>query len=383
MVRQAGRLNYEESHRARQLAREGHTINEIAGLLNRGRVAVTFALRPAAWSEKPPWKPGPGRLSAEEREEIRVGLAGGETFSAIASRLGRAVSTISREVAHNGGRRRYRAAWAHAHAEVAARRPKAFKLANPVLAKQVQDWLVEAWSPQQIASRLREDFPHDPMMWVSHETIYQALFIQGRGVLRKELARCLRSGRAQRRPQGRNRSRGPVPDMVMISDRPAEAEDRAVAGHWEGDLILGQKNASAVGTLVERSTRYVMLFGLPNGHTAIEVQAALTATVARLPASLFRSLTWDQGSEMATHRAFTMATDIQVYFCDPHSPWQRGSNENTNGLLRQFLPKGADLTAFSEADLQEIERKMNGRPRQTLRWRKPCEKLAELLALTG
>jgi IS30 family transposase len=221
------------------------------------------------------------------------------------------------------------------------------------------------------------------MMWVSHETIYQSLFVQGRGELRRELTRCLRSGRAKRhhRSHGGARARK-LADMVMIADRPAEVADRAVPGHWEGDLIIGKAKRSAVGTLVERSTRYVMLLHLPDGRNADAVAAAMTEAITRLPAQLARSVTWDQGREMAKHKDFTIATGVPVYFCDPHSPWQRGSNENTNGLLRQFLPKGADLSVFTRADLDEIERKMNGRPRETLDWLKPCEKLAELIAAT-
>jgi IS30 family transposase len=221
------------------------------------------------------------------------------------------------------------------------------------------------------------------MMQVSHETIYKSLFVQGRGALRRELTACLRSGRVVRRPRRSVERRGRLTDMVMISARPAEVEDRAVPGHWEGDLIVGPKTRSAVGTLVERSTRYVLLLHLPDGHTAHKVRIAMTDAIGRLPAELAQSITWDQGSEMAQHRAFTVDTGIQVYFCDPHSPWQRGSNENTNGLLRQFLPKGTDLSVHSAADLHEIERKLNGRPRETLGWLKPCEKLEELLALTG
>ena len=221
------------------------------------------------------------------------------------------------------------------------------------------------------------------MMWVSHETIYQSLYVQGRGALRKELAACLRSGRAARRPRGRLERRGHVPNMVMISQRPPEAEDRAVPGHWEGDLIIGKGGASAVGTLVERATRYVLLLHLPDDHGAEAVRVAMTKAIKTLPDKLWRSVTWDQGKEMAQHHRFTIDTGVQIYFCDPHSPWQRGSNENTNGLLRQFLPKGTDLSRHSPEDLREIERKLNGRPRKTLGYLKPCEKLAEVLALTA
>jgi len=251
-----------------------------------------------------------------------------------------------------------------------------------LLQKQVEEWLEELWSPEQISRRLRLEHPDDPMMQVSHETIYQSLFVQGRGALKRELTKCLRSGRAQRRPRARTERRGHIPEMVMISDRPAEVGDRAIPGHWEGDLIMGAGRRSAVGTLVERTTRYVLLLHLPNGPNADVVRAAMTKAIRTLPAELARSITWDQGREMYQHREFTVATGIQIYFCDPRSPWQRGSNENTNGLLRQFLPKGADLSTYSRGDLLKIQRKLNGRPRKTLDWHKPSEKLSELIALT-
>jgi IS30 family transposase len=331
------------------------------------------------------WDPSPVRLSASEREAIRSGLDGGESFRAIGRRVGRAASTVSREVNANGGREDYAGWRAHRRAADQARRPKVAKLAGcPRLRAQVEAWLVdELWSPTQISAQLREQFPDDPMMRVAPETIYQSLYVQGRGALRKELASCLRTGRAIRRNRSRIDTRGKIPDMVMISDRPAEIEDRAVPGHWEGDLILGKDNASAVGTLVERSTRYVMLLHLPEDHTAESVRKAMTAKVATLPEHLMRSITWDQGKEMSQHRAFTVETGIPIYFCDPHSPWQRGSNENANGLLRQWMPKGSDLSDRSEADLDTIAYKLNNRPRQTLAWMKPSQALAQLVALTG
>jgi IS30 family transposase len=243
--------------------------------------------------------------------------------------------------------------------------------------------LEERWSPQQIGRRLKREYPDQPEMWVSHETIYQSLFVQGRGSLRKELHRCLRSGRATRRPRGRRANgSGQIPNMVMISERPAEVEDRAVPGHWEGDLIMGSSNRSAIGTLVERHTRYVELLHLPNGHTAAEVRDAMTAKIRELPDHLRRSITWDQGTEMAQHVEFTIDTGMQIYFCDPHSPWQRGSNENTNGLLRQYFPKGTDLSVHTAEHLDAVAAQLNGRPRQTLDWMKPSEKLAELVATT-
>jgi IS30 family transposase len=254
-----------------------------------------------------------------------------------------------------------------------ARRPKALKLMAGPLADQVTAWLEEWWSPEEIARRLRIEFPHDPMMWVSHETIYHSLFVQGRGELRRELYRCLRSGRAQRRPQGRLLQGVRISEMVMISERPAEASDRAVPGHWEGDLIIGKGNKSAVGTLVERSTRFVLLLHLPDGREAHHVEEAMRRAIEQLPAELVRSITWDQGTEMARHREFTVATGVPVYFCDPHSPWQRGSNENTNGLLRQYMPKSTDLSVHSAEDLARFARSLNNRPRETLGFMKPSE----------
>ncbi len=376
------KLSPAERSRIRALHRAGKTAHDIAAEVGRGRSSVRRVVtvgRPTMAD----WEPAPGRLSQMEREEISLGLARGETFSAIARRLCRAVSTVSREVAAGGGRAHYRVTRAHRRAWEQSRRPKPYKLDNPTLAAVVSQWLVELWSPQQIARRLRREFPDDPMMWVSHEMIYQSLYVQGRGELRRELARCLRSGRAQRRPQNRLERRGHIPDMVMISERPPEVEDRAVPGHWEGDLIMGRNNRSAVGTLVERSTRFVMLLHLPEGFGAEAVCTAMGEAITRLPEELARSVTWDQGKEMVQHARFSIATGIPIYFCDPHSPWQRGSNENTNGLLRQYMPKGTDLSQHSRADLDRIARSLNGRPRQTLDWMTPSEKLTEVLALTG
>ncbi|MGH9205881.1 MAG: IS30 family transposase, partial [Acidimicrobiales bacterium] len=312
--------------------------------------APTRTVRPFSWS------PGPGRLTLAEREEISLELRGGATLSSIAARLGRSVSTVSREVAANGGRDDYRAWRAHDRAHQRSHRPKPRKLASPELATQVTRWLKRWWSPEEISRRLRLEHPDDPMMWVSHETIYKTLFVQGRGELRRELARCLRTGRAQRRPRGRVETRGRIPGMVMISERPAEAEDRSVPGHWEGDLIIGKNADSAVGTLVERSTRYVMLLHLPNGRFPAHVDAAMRRAIRRLPKELFQSITWDQGKEMHRHVDFTVDTGIQIYFCDPRSPWQRGSNENTNGLLRQYMPRATDLSVHSARDLARIAR---------------------------
>jgi len=322
----------------------------------------------------------PQRLSLSEREEISRGLAAGESLRGIARRLGRAASTVSREVAGNGGRSEYRAAVAHRASRHRAQRPKPAKLAtHQRLQGIVEEKLELWWSPRQISRWLVEAYPGDEEMRVSHETIYQSLFIQGKGALRKELWRCLRTGRATRRPQGRPAStKGQIRDMVMISKRPAEVEDRAVPGHWEGDLLMG-KRQTAIGTLVERWSRYVMLFALPDGNTAEAVRVALSATVQRLPEHLWESLTWDQGKEMAHHVQFTVDTGVQVYFCDPNSPWQRGTNENTNGLLRQYFPKGIDMSLLTQHDLDEAAYSLNTRPRQTLNWMTPSDKLAEAL----
>ncbi len=370
---------------ARRLRAKGLEIKEIARELNYSADAIRVTVRDRQCRDGKPdeWSPAPGRLSAPEREEILVGLRDGESMSSIARRLGRSTSTVTREVAANGGPQNYGAWRAHCRARAKVRRPKPAKLDHPRLVEQVSTWLEELWSPQEISSRLQLEFPDDLMMQVSHETIYQSLFVQGRGELRRELARCLRSGRTKRRSQGRVERRGKIPDMVMISDRPAEVDDRAVPGHWEGDLIIGANSASAVGTLVERSTRYLLLLHLPHGHGAEEVELAMREVITSLPSELARTITWDQGKEMARHVDFTIATDIPVYFCDPHSPWQRGSNENTNGLLRQYMPKGTDLSKHSKEDLQRIQRSLNGRPRKTLGYLKPEEKFAELVALTG
>jgi IS30 family transposase len=329
------------------------------------------------------WTSAPGRLSVPEREEILLGPNQGLSMRAIARVLDRAPSTITREVKANGGRESYRIWPAHQRARACTKRPKTAKLDNPALCEKVTSWLEEFWSPDEMSRRLRREFPGDPTMQISHETIYQSLYVQGRGELRRELARCLRSGRAQRRSQGFVQTHGKIRDMVMISERPAEVEDRAVPGHWEGDLIIGANGRSAVGTLVERSTRFVLLLHLGKDRSALVVEDAMRKAIATLPGELVRSVTWDQGKEMANHRSFTVATGVPIYFCDPHSPWQRGSNENTNGLLRQYMPKGTDLSKHSAEDLMRIQRSLNGRPRKTLDYMMPVEKLTELVALTG
>ena len=377
-------LTVEQRQLALRLRAGGLSLREIGAQVGCSRQGVALIVRRAA--RRPVrhdgWVPGPGRLTLADREEVTVGLHAGQAFTVIAARLGKATSTVSREVAANGGRSGYRAWRAHQRAREQARRPKTPKLACPRLAARVSAWLADWWSPQQIAARLRIECGGDPMMRVSHETIYQALYVQGRGELRRELARCLRTGRAKRRRRHRGQNIGQIRDMVMISERPAEAADRAVPGHWEGDLLIGTDLTSAVGTLVERTTRYVVLLHLPDGRAAHLVEQAMRQAISALPAQLARTITWDQGKEMANHAEFTLATGIPVYFCDPHKPWQRGSNENTNGLLRQYLPKGTNLSVHSADDLASIARSLNNRPRKTLGYMTPSEKLAELLAHT-
>ena len=317
------------------------------------------------------------RLSLPEREEISRGLLAGETCHGIAARLGRSPSTVSREVVAGGRRDRYRAWRAEEGARKRVRRPKTAKLASsPRLRHEVERWLGLRWSPQQIAARLVLDYPDDLEMRVSHETIYRSLFVQGRGALRKELTRCLRTGRAQRRPRGRTIGGGHLTDMVLISERPAEVADRAVPGHWEGDLIVGKGGKSAIGTLVERQTRFVMLMNLSKGRLAVDVRNALAGKIRELPEQLRGSLTWDRGKEMGEHVRFTVATGVQVYFCDPRSPWQRATSENTNGLLRQYFPKGTELGVFTKKQLDAVAAELNGRPRQTLEWMTPSEAFA-------
>jgi len=331
--------------------------------------------------------PGPvtGRyLSLADREEIMVGLARGESYRVIGARLDppRPACTISREVRRNGPAQRYRALRAQALAEERARRPKTAKLAgNAELRDWVQQHLEMKWSPEQISARLTAEFPRRRKMRVSHETIYQSIYVQGRGALRRELASSLRTGRALRKPRrtGEER-RGRIKDMVMISERPAEAADRAVPGHWEGDLIAGTRSRPAIGTLVERSTRFVLLLHLPDGHGAAQVAEAMTQAMASMPAALRRSLTWDQGAEMTNHAQVAAATDLEIFFCDPHSPWQRGSNENTSGLLRQYFPKGTDLSVHSREHLDAVAAELNARPRKTLGWKTPAQALDEVLA---
>ena len=379
---------------ARKAAAVALGLNEDTGkawFKQAGGVAPAFVTHP----------PGHRYLCLGEREEIFAGVERGESLRQIGKRTNRAPSTVLRELRRNqqreyrartqpeprGGRPKtasceYRPSLAQRRADAKAARPKPAKLAsNALLRELVATKLMEKLSPQQIAVELRSEFPDDREMWVSHEAIYQSIYVQGRGALRRELAVCLRTGRALRKPRrtpGQRQQR--IPGMVSISERPAEVEDRSVPGHWEGDLILGKNGRSAIGTLVERSTRFVMLLHLPQGHGALEVQEAMIAATQRLPQTLWKSLTWDQGIEMKGHAEIKVATGLDIYFCDPAKPWQRGSNENTNGLLRQYFPKGTNLSLHGAEYLEFVSAQMNRRPRQTLGWLRPAQALGRLLS---
>jgi IS30 family transposase len=385
MQGQHGHLSAEQKQLAFRLRGRGWRLTDIAREIGCTAPMVGIMVREGKHRHGAPfgWEPRQGCLSIAEREQILVGIGQGDSLSTIARSLGRSPSTVTREVNAGGGRQHYSAWHAHQRARDQARRPKPCKLERGRLLNEVSRRLGQLWSPQEIAQRLALDFPDDPEMRVSHETIYQSLFVQGRGELRRELARCLRSGRTSRKPRGRVEKRGRLPGMVMISERPAEVADRAVPGHWEGDLILGEGGRSAVGTLVERTTRLVLLLHLDGQRSALSVEQAMRRAIRTLPDELCRSITWDQGAEMANHATFTTTTGVPIYFCDPHSPWQRGSNENTNGLLRQYLPKGTDLSKTSPAELATIQRSLNGRPRKTLGYLTPLEKFAEVVASTG
>jgi IS30 family transposase len=377
----AERLSELERWRIAELSALGWTTRLIAEEVGRGRYAIAKHLRLMRQPRVPERVRSPLRLSLREREEISRGLAGGESLRVIARRLGRSSSTVSREVALNGGRSRYRACSADKAAVRRMRRPKVSKLAACArLRAAVEAKLELRWSPTQISGWLVESFPDDPEMRVSHETIYLSLFVQSRGALRKELTRYLRSGHSTRRPKGHTvmNGQGQLRGTLNISERPAEANDRAVPGHWEGDLLMG-KGMRAIATLVERKTRFVMLIALPNGHAADVVADALAEKIVELPEQLRRSLTWDQGKEMAAHAKFTVKTGVPVYFCDPRSPWQRGSNENTNGLLRQYFPKRTEISHYTQAELDAVAAELNGRPRQTLGFKTPSHALDEAL----
>jgi IS30 family transposase len=364
----------------------GESASVIARAVGRHVVTVAEFIRDAGGIRPARVCRSDVRLSLDEREEISRGLAAGDTLRTIAERLGRAPSTVSREVKRNGGRRGYRALRADKAAHERAGRPKPCKLSlHPQLAKLVEEKLTAKWSPEQIAGWLARTYANDIEMRVSHETIYRTLFVQSRGALKRELTAHLRTRRAVRRPKAhrsaKGSGRGQLVDIVHISQRPPEVEDRAVPGHWEGDLLLG-KGMSGIATLVERTSRFTMLIKLDSIKSE-PVVAALAQHVVTLPEQLRRSLTWDQGKEMAQHAKFTINTGVQIYFCDPKSPWQRGSNENTNGLLRQYFPKRVtDLRDYTQADLDAVAAELNGRPRKTLEFMTPSEKFNEAVALT-
>ncbi len=386
-MKQRRRIYYSESQKALMWERwkQGWTLHEIGKLFDRAHSSIhrilseTGGIRPAQRSRSST------ALTLIEREEISRALVTGESIRSIAARLGRAPSTISREVQRNGGRDFYRASQADEATWARARRPKHCKLSeNRELARIVAAKLRVFWSPEQISGWLKHTYPSEESLHVSHETIYRSLFIQARGALKKELLAHLRRTRGMRRSRNYTQKtaiHGQIVDAVSISERPACIEDRAVPGHWEGDLVFGSGN-SQIATLVERQTRYVMLIKL-GGKDSQSVVNALIKNAHKLPQELYKSLTWDRGKEMAGHKRFTMATDIQVYFCDPQSPWQRGSNENTNGLLRQYLPKGVNLSGYTQLQLNAIARQLNERPRKTLGFHTPAEMFSECVALTG
>jgi IS30 family transposase len=362
----------------------GEGLKLIGRVLGRRHTAIFAHLKPHGGIRPAPRRRSRRVLSLDDREEISRGVACGVSLRSIAGQLQRSPSTISRELRRNGGQRRYRAAAADSQAWDRALRPKLCKLArHEELRQLVAARLSENWSPEQIAGWLKQTYPDDEAHQVSHETIYRSLFVQARGVLKKDLQACLRSGRAIRRSRhasNKNDQRGSLADMISIRERPASVEDRAAPGHWEGDLLCGSSNSYIV-TLVERHTRYVLLAKVANRDSR-SVISALIEQAKRLPDELRKSLTWDRGKEMAEHKRFTLATDVAVYFCDPQSPWQRGSNENTNGLLRQYFPKGTNLGVHSQERLDEVARQLNGRPRKTLGFQTPAERFAACVAMT-
>lgn len=365
--------------------KQGWTLHQIAQLFNRAHTSVQGILSRTGGIRPPLRRRCASSLTLAEREEISRGLAEGRSIRSVALRLGRAPSTVSREIKRNGGSSDYRATEADDAAWDRAHRPKLCKLVeNRDLAQIVTDKLRLLWSPEQIAGWLKHTYPSNENWHVSHETIYRSLFIQTRGALKKELLQYLRRTRGMRRSRHHTQktdSHGQILDTVSISERPASAEDRAVPGHWEGDLLFGSNN-SQIATLVERQTRYLMLVKVGAKDTQTVV-TALIKNARKLPQELYKSLTWDRGKEMAAHKRFTLATDIQVYFCDPQSPWQRGSNENTNGLLRQYLPKGIDISSYSQAKLNAMARQLNERPRKTLGYQTPAEMFNQTVASTG
>ena len=381
------RTHYTDAQKALMWERwkEGWTLHQIAQLFNRPHTSVQKILSRTGGIRPPSRRRCPRSLTLAEREEISRGLAEGQSIRSVAMRLGRAPSTVSREIKRNGGSSDYRATEADDAAWDRALRPKPCKLVeNPDLARIVADKLRLLWSPEQIAGWLAHTYPSDESRNVSHETIYRSLFIQTRGALKKELLQYLRRTRGMRRSRHHTQKtdrHGQILDTVSISERPASAEDRAVPGHWEGDLLFGSNN-SQIATLVERQTRYLMLVKVGAKDTETVV-TALIKNARKLPQELYKSLTWDRGKEMADHKRFTLATDVQVYFCDPQSPWQRGSNENTNGLLRQYLPKGIDISSYSQAKLNAMARQLNQRPRKTLGYQTPAEMFSQTVASTG
>jgi len=381
------RIYYSDSQKALMWERwkQGWTLHEIGKLFDRPHTSIHQILAATGGFRPPQRARSPAALTLAEREEISRAMVAGESIRSTAARLGRAPSTISREIKRNGGRDGYRASLADAAAWDRARRPKTCKLRNNrALARLVAEKLRLLWAPEQIAGWLKHTYPCDQSLHVSYETIYRSLFIQARGALKKELLEHLRRTRGMRRSRHYTQKtaiHGQIADAVSISERPASVEDRAVPGHWEGDLVFGSRN-SQIATLVERQTRYVMLVKL-EGKDSQTVVNALIKNARKLPQELYKSLTWDRGTEMHAHKQFTMATDIQVFFCDPQSPWQRGSNENTNGLLRQYMPKGMDLSDFSQAQLNAIARQLNERPRKTLGFHTPAEMFSECVASTG
>jgi IS30 family transposase len=364
--------------------RRGESASSIARAFAVTPQAIGMRVHAAGGIAQPPRRRSPRVLTLEAREAISRALVGGQSVRAIARQLHRAPSTVSREIARHGGRHGYRASHADRAAWQAARRPKRCRLAeHPRLRRVVAAKLVAKWSPRQIAGWLRVAYADDPTMRLSHETIYRSLFVQARGVLKQTLIAHLRRGRSVRRPRAAagQLAHSRIPDPVSIRQRPPSVEDRAVPGHWEGDLLAGA-GQTYIATLVERQSRYVQLVRIPRKDTATVTQA-LTRSVRRLPNGLMRTLTWDRGTEMADHHRFTIATNVRVYFCDPQSPWQRGSNENTNGLLRQYFPKGTDLSGFSQAQLNRVARQLNTRPRETLDFSTPAARLAAIVASTG